>query len=298
MDAPDDSPGFRVENQQAGATIPPVNSGPIRSGFVERLLSPQSLQRMMACGGALLILGMVAWLWSIGLFANPVVVAILIGTASLSTIVAGVGLGEIYQPRAGGPRIGASGRTCSAAQPLVLRRSGPDHSGARRSSLDSGGRMLRDLRSDRVGTPQCRICVRVCGRHCVDRNVVSGRQIRRSVLVTDASGDVSRFGRMGMRCGFPTVPGRRWRFFASDVRSNVSAIRHDGDNSGPHDFGRRPAVHDRECLHSAGGSACALRPIRHTKCGLWESCLRQRSAWRSNMRLAEPTDATELRQRE
>lgn len=61
-----------------------------KGGLIERILKPESLQRMMACGGGLLVVGFVVWLWSIGVFANPVTVAVLIGSATLGTIVGGV----------------------------------------------------------------------------------------------------------------------------------------------------------------------------------------------------------------
>jgi len=60
-----------------------------RRSFVEQLLSPQSLQWMMACGSGILILGFVIWLWSVGIFENPLVVAISAGTATLGLIAGG-----------------------------------------------------------------------------------------------------------------------------------------------------------------------------------------------------------------
>lgn len=61
-----------------------------RAGLMERILSPESLQKMMMCGGGLLVVGFVVWLWSIGLFANPVTVALIIGSATLGTIAGGI----------------------------------------------------------------------------------------------------------------------------------------------------------------------------------------------------------------
>ena len=58
--------------------------------LIERLLSPESLQKMMASGGGLLVLGFVIWLWKIGLFANPITVAAIVGGVTLG--VMGVGI--------------------------------------------------------------------------------------------------------------------------------------------------------------------------------------------------------------
>ena len=44
---------------------------PENRSLMEQLLSPQALQRMMICGGGVLVVGFVGWLWSIGVFANP-----------------------------------------------------------------------------------------------------------------------------------------------------------------------------------------------------------------------------------
>ena len=57
--------------------------------FIEQLLSPQSLQWMMACGSGILILGFVIWLWSVGVFENPLVVASCAGAATLGLIAGG-----------------------------------------------------------------------------------------------------------------------------------------------------------------------------------------------------------------
>ena len=63
-----------------------------RRSFIEQLLSPQSLQWMMACGSGLLMLGFVIWLWSVGIFENPVVVAVGAGAATLSLIAGGMAM--------------------------------------------------------------------------------------------------------------------------------------------------------------------------------------------------------------
>lgn len=63
-----------------------------RPSLLERLLSPQSLQWMMTVGGGMLVIGYVVWLWSIGIFDNPVVVAVTMGGAIAAVISVGVGM--------------------------------------------------------------------------------------------------------------------------------------------------------------------------------------------------------------
>lgn len=63
-----------------------------RRSFIEQLLSPQTLQWMMACGSGLLMLGLVIWLWSVGIFENPVVVAVSAGAATLSLLAGGMSM--------------------------------------------------------------------------------------------------------------------------------------------------------------------------------------------------------------
>ncbi len=65
---------------------PPTN----KLGWLERLLDPATLQRMMLCGGGLLVLGFVVWLWSCGIFENPLVLAWSVGLTNLSLIATGV----------------------------------------------------------------------------------------------------------------------------------------------------------------------------------------------------------------
>ena len=58
--------------------------------IVEVLLDPRTLQGLMTCGAGLLVLGLVAWLWSIGMFENPVVVATCLGVGNVALIAGGV----------------------------------------------------------------------------------------------------------------------------------------------------------------------------------------------------------------
>jgi hypothetical protein len=57
---------------------------------VELLVDPRTLGGLMASGGGLLVLGLVAWLWSKGVFDNPLVVAIALGAANLGVLAAGI----------------------------------------------------------------------------------------------------------------------------------------------------------------------------------------------------------------
>ena len=58
----------------------------------ERLLSPQSLGWMMSIGGGLLVLGFAIWLWSIGVFENPLILAVSVGALNLSLLGLGIWL--------------------------------------------------------------------------------------------------------------------------------------------------------------------------------------------------------------
>ncbi len=60
--------------------------------FLEYLLDPRSLHVMMITGGDLLVLGLVVWMWSIGVFENPKVVAVTLGMANLSLLAGGAAL--------------------------------------------------------------------------------------------------------------------------------------------------------------------------------------------------------------
>lgn len=56
---------------------------------LDRLLDPRSLQMLMMTGGTLLVVGLVVWLWSIGLFENSLVVASVMGGANLAALAGG-----------------------------------------------------------------------------------------------------------------------------------------------------------------------------------------------------------------
>ena len=62
------------------------------TSLMEQILSPESLQRMMSVGGGALVLGLIGWLWSIGVFDNPKVVAVVLGGVNLAVLAAGIAL--------------------------------------------------------------------------------------------------------------------------------------------------------------------------------------------------------------
>lgn len=63
--------------------------GPRLRNRIEQLLDPKTLHTLMCCGGGVLIIGLIGWLWSIGLFDNPVIVAVCAGVGNLAIIAAG-----------------------------------------------------------------------------------------------------------------------------------------------------------------------------------------------------------------
>lgn len=62
----------------------------VKPSLIERALSPQSLQWMMTVGGGMSVIGFVVWLWSIGLFDNPMAVALVMGGGIAALIAAGI----------------------------------------------------------------------------------------------------------------------------------------------------------------------------------------------------------------
>lgn len=74
---------------ETGAT-PPTDTD--QASWLERFLSPQSLQRLMICGGGLMILGFVIWLWTKGVFENPLIAASTIGAINLAVLGCGVSM--------------------------------------------------------------------------------------------------------------------------------------------------------------------------------------------------------------
>ncbi|HEV3258957.1 MAG TPA: hypothetical protein VG013_18950 [Gemmataceae bacterium] len=55
----------------------------------EILLDPRSIQWLLAFGGALVVIGLVIWLWAAGVFKNPAVVATALGAANAALLAGG-----------------------------------------------------------------------------------------------------------------------------------------------------------------------------------------------------------------
>lgn len=72
---------------------PATNAGQTtrqRKSWIEVLVDPRTLQGLMSCGAGLLLLGLVTWLWAIGVFENKLVVAISLGVANFGMLALGV----------------------------------------------------------------------------------------------------------------------------------------------------------------------------------------------------------------
>ena len=57
--------------------------------ILEILLDPRSIQYLMMFGGSLLVLGLVIWLWAVGVFANKLVIATAMGGANIGVLAVG-----------------------------------------------------------------------------------------------------------------------------------------------------------------------------------------------------------------
>ncbi|TWT78307.1 hypothetical protein Pla123a_10980 [Posidoniimonas polymericola] len=79
---------IRSQRQTTGEPNANADQEPTR-GWFEMLLDPRSLHALMGCGGGLLVLGLVAWLWSVGVFENRLVVASLLGGVNIAALAAG-----------------------------------------------------------------------------------------------------------------------------------------------------------------------------------------------------------------
>lgn len=88
----------KVEAELDAAPAPPVQAAttepdpPKGRSLIEYVLDPRSLQALMATGGALLMLGLVVYLWTQGVFENPVTVAVCLGGANLGLLAAGASM--------------------------------------------------------------------------------------------------------------------------------------------------------------------------------------------------------------
>jgi len=69
--------------------VPVKEKVPVVRRMFEALLDPRSIQWMLILGGGLAVLGLVIWLVSIGIFKNPVVLAVALGIGTLAILGAG-----------------------------------------------------------------------------------------------------------------------------------------------------------------------------------------------------------------
>ena len=63
---------------------PPSPTKPVVQRMLEALLDPRAIQWLLTIGGGLAVLGLIIWLGSIGIFANSLAVALVMGAASLA----------------------------------------------------------------------------------------------------------------------------------------------------------------------------------------------------------------------
>lgn len=68
-----------------------------KQSWIEVLVDPRTLQGLMLCGGGLLVLGLVTWLWAIGVFENKLIVASCLGVANGGLLALGLA-GAKYSP--------------------------------------------------------------------------------------------------------------------------------------------------------------------------------------------------------
>lgn len=62
---------------------------PARNRLLEILLDPRSLQHLMTFGAGLLVLGLVVWMWAVGIFENKLVVAGAMGAGTVALLAGG-----------------------------------------------------------------------------------------------------------------------------------------------------------------------------------------------------------------
>ncbi len=72
----------------ATATSQPSGGDWMRRMF-EAMLDPRSIQWLLTLGGGLMVLGLLIWLISMGLFKNPLMLAVLFGMGTLALLVGG-----------------------------------------------------------------------------------------------------------------------------------------------------------------------------------------------------------------
>lgn len=87
-----DSNPFLHHAQRIDASVPSeeIVDAQLKRTIFEKMLTPQSLQIMMSAGGAMLAIGFAIWLWTLGVFANPLIAATAMGAVNLAVLGAGV----------------------------------------------------------------------------------------------------------------------------------------------------------------------------------------------------------------
>jgi len=60
--------------------------------FIEYLLAPATIQRLLFLGGGLSVIGLIAWLISLGVFDDPLVLAFALGAGTLALLTSGWGV--------------------------------------------------------------------------------------------------------------------------------------------------------------------------------------------------------------
>jgi hypothetical protein len=80
------NPGNTTQNQESALPNP---EGSVWQRMFQALLDPRSIQWMLTIGGCLCVLGLIVWLVSLGIFKDPLVLAIAMGIGTLAIL--GVG---------------------------------------------------------------------------------------------------------------------------------------------------------------------------------------------------------------
>ena len=84
-----------------------------KTNLFELMLSPKSLQVMMSVGGGVLAIGCAVWLWSLGVFDNPLVAALALAGVNLGVLCLGVWL-------VANSRFGLAGRGLAFLSSLLM----------------------------------------------------------------------------------------------------------------------------------------------------------------------------------
>ncbi len=87
----DSAPPPPRRRKRAYEDEPTEPAAPTRT-FMEVLLDPQTTQWLLLAGGALIVLGLIIWLTSLGLFDNPGFIAIALGAGNAALLGAGYAL--------------------------------------------------------------------------------------------------------------------------------------------------------------------------------------------------------------